>query len=557
MKIWAGALLMALTTTAAEAQSLPRLSVPDPNQILAPPAATLPSNPAAVLPGHPPASSSKEGQFRFTQVQIVGAAHVPQAAIAALFDGLKGRAVSGAELAPVLDQVNALYAKAGYPLGRAFVPAQTIKNGTLSVHVVEGYVETIAINADSEKLRTLVARLADPLTREKPLTKATLERVILLVQDIPGMSLGSKFEAMDPQTGGTRLVLDAKVQWATIELSMDNRANLPGLPLLPYAVGTFNDLLGWGDRLTVTTLLSPRQKDYAYYGMSFSSLVDDDGLMLGLDGGWAQTLDTVSLRPFDVRAHSQRLAANGAYPVIRGVEETLRLKSSLYYADAAYKLDNLALGDFAHDKNLALQLGGDYARVLTPDLGLTGNLFLTQGIASYTPEPHSRLRTIPGFTKLRGEVKFVWQPMADVLLRLSALGQYSADSLVASEAVSFGGLAYGRGFDTAEIAGNSGLGFSVQPEYRIALDGGWSISPYPLFDYAKAYNRAADLLTDGELVSAGVGARLSQDSLGSLTLELAKPLNCVPFGRDNRDWRAFVGLDLGVDSALSLIGRNP
>jgi hemolysin activation/secretion protein len=550
----AGLVAMALMTTAAHAQSLPRLSVPDPNQILAPPAATLPVNPAPSLPGHTPAAAPNEGHFRFTQVHVTGAAHVSEAQIAALFDGLKGRAVSGAELSPVLDQVNALYAKAGYPLGRAFVPAQTIKNGVLTLHMVEGYVETIAVTADSEKLRALVARLAEPVTREKPLTKAALERTILLIQDIPGITLGSKFEDMNPATGGTRLVLEAKVQWATVELSMDNRANLPDLPLLPYAVGTFNDLLGWGDRLTVTALLSPRQKDYAYYGVGFSSPVGDDGLILGLDGGWAQTLDSVSLRPFNIHAHSQRLAANGAYPVIRSKDENLNLRSSLYYEDAAYKLANSIFGDFAHDKNLALQLGGDYSRSLSPDLGIGGDLFLTQGIDGFTPEPHTRLHTIPGFTKFRGDVRLAWQPITDVLLRLSATGQYSADSLIASEAVTFGGTSYGRGFDTAEITGNNGIGFSVQPEYRIGLDSGWSVTPYPLFDYAKTYNRAVDLLPNGELVSAGVGARLSQDALGSLTVELAKPLNRAPFERGNRDWRAFVGVDLGVDSALSLIG---
>ena len=65
--------------------------------------------------------------------------------------------------------------------------------------------------------------------------------------------------------------------------------------------------------------------------------------------------------------------------------------------------------------------------------------------------------------------------------------------------------AYGRGFDTSEIAGDSGIGFSFQPEYKIALGRGFSIAPYPLFDYAKVYNRPANLEPDGELVSTGVG----------------------------------------------------
>jgi hemolysin activation/secretion protein len=213
-------------------------------------------------------------------------------------------------------------------------------------------------------------------------------------------------------------------------------------------------------------------------------------------------------------------------------------------------------GTLAHDKNLAMQLGADYARFFTPELVLNGGVRLTQGLASFTGEPHTRLHTVAGFTKLRGSLRVTWRPLDDLSVTLATTAQYSPQSLIASETLAFGGPAYGRGFDTAAISGSNGLGVTLQPEYRITLGGGWSFTPYPLLDYARTYNRKADLLPSGELISAGVGARLTRDGVGGLTLELAKPLN--PVRRTSRDpeWRGYVGLNINVDGTLSFIERN-
>jgi hemolysin activation/secretion protein len=535
----------------------PRFSVPDAGQVLRPP--PLPRNGAPSVPAmrpRPELPVSKQTRIRFNKVRVIGAGVLPPARIAALFAGLKDREIPIAALKPVLDQVDALYVNAGYPLGRALVPAQRIKGGILTVRVLEGYVDRIAVTADNARTKALVEKMAAPLLKERPLTRAALERVILLIQDVPGITLGSKFEAMNPATGGTRLRLAAKVQWATVGLSLDNRANLQSLPFQPYATTTFNDLLGWGDRISMTALLSPRQKDYAFYDLGFSRLVGRDGLTMGLEGSWAQTFDPVSLKPYQVRARSQRLAASAAYPLIRSKAETLNLQGGFYYAGSIYSLANTPVGNFAHDKNLALQLGGDYTRIFSPDLGLGGNIHLTQGIANFTNEPHTRLHTIPGFTKLSAQLRLAWQPVDNLLLKFGTMGQYSPDSLIASEEVAFGGLAYGRGFNTSEIAGDDGIGFSFQPEYTIALGGGFSVTPYPLFDYAKVHNRPGDLEPDGELVSAGFGVRLAAGDLGSTTLELDKPLNRIPFERRDKGWRVFAGFELGVDSTLSLIEQT-
>jgi hemolysin activation/secretion protein len=547
-----------LLTTAAPARAQivpPRLSVPDASHVLIPPTPSrVPTQAAPSLPQQTELPAQERGYLHFERVQMAGSKLLPDAKIAAAFDKLKGRKVPVAALKPALDRINALLADAGYPLVRAFIPAQKITDGVLTVRVIEGYVGTILVTAESERTKALIERIAAPLTKEHPLTRKTLERVILMIQDIPGITLGSKFEGTNLETGATRLVLAATVKWVTVGLNLDNRANLQSLPFQPYASATFNNLLGQGDRITMAALLSPRPDDFAFYDLGYSQMVGNDGLRLGIDGAWAQTLDAISLRPYEVRSRVTRLSADAVYPLVRGGSENINLTGGLYYAGANYRLAQI--GDLASDRNLAIQLGGNYARTVSDYLGVSGNLRLTQGLASLANEPHTRLHTIPGFTKMRAEGRLAWQALENVTLKFGATGQYSANSLIASEEVAFGGLSHGRGFNTSEISGDSGIGLSFQPEYRITLGYGFSITPYPLIDYSKVYNRRGDLQQNGELISAGVGARLTADNLASVTWELAKPLNRVPFGRRDRGWRIYAGVEIGVEGALSLIERN-
>lgn len=551
-----------LVVTPAFAQIAPRITVPDAGHVLAPPQAPRqapPQTPAPQqnlnLPG------TKVGTIRFTDVRIAGATVVDAGQIAALFAPLKNMDVSAATLKDVLDKVDALYLTAGYPLGRAYVPAQIMRGGTLIVRVVEGYVANVVVQADSDDTKELVAGIAGRLTDEKPLTSDTLQRYMLIIQGLPGITVGSKFQSMDPQTGATTLIISATVKPAMATLYMDNRANLDRLPFQPYLLGTFNNLLGQGDQIALSALLSPRQKDYAFYNLGYTQMVGTDGLSMGLNASWAQTLDSKTFSPFDVRAQTSQLGYTARYPLVMRTDEQLNLDGKVYFTHAGYDFAGIPI---AHDNFTATQIGGDYARSLSADMAIGGNLHLTQGVADMGPQPHTRGAAQVNFTKLQGETRLSYRPLEDLALNLRAIGQYGSGSLYASEEINFGGLQYGRGFDTAEITGDSGFGVTFQPEYTIpfsfsdaGLGAGWSVTPYLLVDYAKTFNTPGDGEANGELVSAGIGLRLGLSDLVTVTLEADKPLNRIPLFHNNQDPRFYFGLQFGLDRVTSLIAESP
>lgn len=558
------ALALVLTPAAALAQAAPRIIVPDAGKVLAPPTPPRDLAPQSTGTGQAlelPDTTANAAHLHFTAVRIAGAHAIDAGEIAALFDPLRNHDVGADQLRAVLDQVNALYLTHGYPLGRAYIPAQVMQGETLIVRVVEGHVGTVIVQADSDKTKAVVEAIAAHLIGETPLTSRTLQRTMLLIQDIPGITVGSRFTAMDPETGAATLTIAATIKPVTATFYLDNRSRLSGLPFTPYLIGQFNDVLGLGDQESVMALLSPRQKDYAFYNVGFSSPVGSDGLSLGASASWAQALDTQTLAPYDVRSQTSQLGLTARYPVIRSTDETLNADAKLYHTHAAYGVLGITL---ARDNYQALQLGGDYVRAFSPTLGLGGNLHLVQGLGAGGNGPNTRANVRDDFTKLQGEARLVYQPMDHVTLIWRATAQYATASLFASEQISFGGLQYGRGFNSAEIAGDSGLGFSFQPEYTLPFDLGgdgwgknWSVTPYLFADYAKAYNRPGNGLPDGELVSAGGGLRLGVSSLMTLTLEADKPLNRAPLYQKTSAARVYVGFELGVDQATALIAGNP
>lgn len=550
------AALSAITAPACAQALPPRLAVPDAGQVLQPPL-RVPGlkAPAPAAPSAPDLPSAVK--MRFTNVHIEGAHAVPVRVLIAPFAHLQDRDVTTTELKAALDKVNALYAEAGFPLGRAFIPAQRMKGGTLVVKVVEGYVGSIHVAAEDAATKALVEQYANVLLTEKPLTKQTLERVILLIQDLPGVTLGSQFTSLDPATGAAHLELNASLRSVTVGITLDNRSGFGNLPVQPYAVATLNNALGIGDQFILTALLSPKPSEYGFYSLQSSAAIGSDGLRGGLDASYAQALDDVSLRPFSVKARTTQLAAKVRYPLIKATDESLTTQTRLYYTNARYSLayGNLS-GVLAHDGVVAGELSAEYGRSFTPDFGIGGSVKLVQGLSSTAGEPHTRLKTVPGFTRLRAEARATWKPLTDVTLKLSALAQVSPNSLVASEEVAFGGLAYGRGFQPAEITGDKGIGLSLQPEYRVAISEQWSVTPYLLADYAKVWNKRGDLQGASELVSAGGGVRLGFTQLGELTLELAKPLNKRPLDRADKSVRFYAGFEVGLDKVASLIAGS-
>jgi hemolysin activation/secretion protein len=92
-----------------------------------------------------------------------------------------------------------------------------------------------------------------------------------------------------------------------------------------------------------------------------------------------------------------------------------------------------------------------------------------------------------------------------------ASGQYSGDTLVASDLFAIGGYGSVRGFQPAEETGESGLQVSVELDQEVFQAQGWGVSVGPWFDGGWVWNKVPGAAVDDALYSVGAGAELHTD----------------------------------------------
>ena len=96
------------------------------------------------------------------------------------------------------------YRADGYVL--TTVSAKLEANGRLRFVVTEGRIASVKLDGDIGPAGTQVLRFLNRLTEQQPIDSVTLERYLLLAQDVPGGSLRAVLEPSSDQPGALNLI---------------------------------------------------------------------------------------------------------------------------------------------------------------------------------------------------------------------------------------------------------------------------------------------------------------------------------------------------------------
>jgi hemolysin activation/secretion protein len=478
----------------------------------------------------------------FDRVHVIGATAIPERVISAPFTPLFGRRATLAELRAALDQVNRLYATSGFALSRAFIPAQAVQDGALTVRVVEGYIGEIRIEAETEARRQLVLRFGDDVLTERPLRTSTLQRYLLTLRDVPGLTAGSKIVSFDVNSGAAVLAISADLRPFSASTSIDHRAKTEGLPFQLFVGATLNNPLGSGDQFSLITLATDDPSENNFLQGSYTAMIGDSGARVLASASTARLHADEAVPGFTLVSSSRRYAANFSYPLIRSVQESLNAVVGTYYASSDHEYSGVRL---LEDELLAAVVEAQYSRRLGEDWATNVVLRLTQGLDLFgigeTQLPHTRAGTTTDFTKLRATASLSFRATERLSFILTSDAQYSPVSLLSAEEITFGGSRFGRGYDQAEIGGDRGYAVSLQSQYRVPISESklWSLMPYVFADYAQAFNTPSSGPESADLFSTGLGTWISRGQSVSVGLEADKPLTRIPRLEGDKDWRYY------------------
>ena len=230
----------------------------------------------------PDVTADTKPLFVLRAISIAGASALPRDALAASYRPYLGKMVSQADLAAIAQAISDCYRAAGLHLSRAIVPPQDIEEGRIRIQVIEGSITEVELHGDGAE-QFGVRPMFNPVLAEHPSRLATLERQLLLVNNLPGVRIvDSSLEEIGGTTGRFRIVVQLKTWHIYTYAGLDNLGSSTVGPWQTYATAAYNSLLRPGDTLAVnlsTIANDPRQLGFGR--VSYDTPVGVDGVRVG------------------------------------------------------------------------------------------------------------------------------------------------------------------------------------------------------------------------------------------------------------------------------------
>lgn len=437
-----------------------------------------------------------------------------------------GREISGSDIFALAQALTVQYRNDGYFLSLVIVPPQSLADGTLTLRAIEGYVASVQIEGDP-RLRPQLEAIAAQIQASRPLTAQALERYLLIANDFPGVRLRSVLSPSQT-VGAADLTLIASVKDVEGFVSIDNYGTRYLGPNQATLGVTANQLLGVNDQWRFVGAGTGNTQMF-FAQLSYSQVLNAQGLTLGLSASQARTQPGDTLRAFDVRGYSDAAALTLSSPWLRTRNHSLLARATYDHVDIRSDILGAHVSD---DKIRALRTGLTW-RLLDAldgqnnlDVDFSRGLGGTQGGDALK----SRVGADGHFSKLTFDYTR-YQPLGGRWgISTGLAGQWTADTpLLSSEQFALGGRRYGRAYEAAELVGDRGLALRLEPRYAVPL-GGSDLRSYHLFSFydigevSKVGNQSASTPVSQSLASAGLGTRLFMAGPATAQFEAAWPL---------------------------------
>jgi hemolysin activation/secretion protein len=486
--------------------------------------------------------------FLLQRMVIKGSTIYGKQKFSRLFRKYLHRRVNLQQVYIIAQKITNMYRTDGYILSKAVVPPQKIEDGVVRIDVIEGFVDRVAIQGQVLGPRRLLNKYRKALLKSRPLKATDLERYLLLMDDLPGVSVKSVLTPSKFKQGATNLTLILTNKRYDASFGADSRGTKFNGPIQINAGISSNALLKNYERIGVQSVVTSNTNELKFFSGFYEQPISSEGTKLFLSGSFSDSEPGSELESFEVKGESKTFKLKITHPFIRSRSENLN--GFIGYTNRDSETEILGKLD-SEDRLRIFNLGASYDFVD----GYQGvNLFsfnLSKGFDIFDAtetgsEKLTRSKGHSDFTKLTGAALRL-QQLAPSWMLLGALSwQYSFEKLLASEEFGVGGAQFGRAYDSSEITGDQGLAFKLElqkafkPKKKYLSD----LQAYTFFDYGKVWNRfeTATGSRSDDLFSAGLGIRFNITDVISGYVEFNKPLDQKVSSEGNTDGRAFFSL---------------
>ncbi len=487
------------------------------------------------------------------EVTLEGLTAYAEAELRPIYADRLGREITLADVFAIAAEITARYRDDGFVLSRALVPAQTIDNGAVRITVVEGFIGTVTVDdpdGGDDRTRRLIDGFGRRIQAAVPLDIATLERYLLLANDLPGVTAEGVLTPAADQRGASDLIIAVTRDRYDGFVNADNRGSkFVGRTRLQGGV-TANGALGFAERTGARLMITNDTDELRFAELLHEQPVGTNGLTLGVRGTVTRSEPGASLTDLNIENETEAVELIASFPLLRSRRRNLLLDGEFFYYNA--KSDVLG-GTLSDDRTRAVRVGATFDTIdsVLFDVGVNIlRLELSQGLnilgARETGSPSlSRAAGRSDFTKLNFESSRLQSLSPRFNLLFAAAGQYAADPLLAVEEFCLGGRTFGRAYDACEVAGDHGLAGRAELQFTPPTPQE-RLQPqlFAYYDIGAVWNRDSGAGTPARqsLASTGLGLRLNLGEHLSAELEVAQPLTRNVASEGDNDPRFFFDL---------------
>ncbi|HEX7046015.1 MAG TPA: ShlB/FhaC/HecB family hemolysin secretion/activation protein [Gammaproteobacteria bacterium] len=494
-----------------------------------PPEAPLPTEPAPEMQrmqtAPPPAPLGPEIDVR--EFLLNGNKAISNERLMAELTPWIGRPLTLNDIFAAADALTALYREQGYALAQVTVPAQKISDGVVELQIIEGRIGAIAVTGNESYDGEFLKRRLTALTPGRIYTEAGMERGVLLLNDLPGLTARAVISPGE-EFGTSDILFHLKEDPAQFSASLDNygREELGEFRLL--ADGQFNNLAGIGDELYVAIIYS--ENGLLKYGnVTYGVPTGSNGSRLRATVNRADyEVGGEVFEDLGIAGDNTTYRVDWSYPFLRSRERNMIFTAAVQRFETESLIEGIAIPQNATELDL-LELGFFMNGLTSADHSWSASAILT-GNGKSNGDTIAEARTDAQQAKIRLDGSYSVPFGNNWLIQSRATYVYSADPLTDSQKFSLGGPYSVRGYAPAELRGDEGAFLSLEVR-KYFFAGGYPIAGSVFIDGGTASNHAfddtpANTDLEGELASAGVGLLFSPDA-GSMsgTLILATPID--------------------------------
>lgn len=471
------------------------------------------------------AAFSFEGNTHFSREQLLPVVAAYQ-----------GKSLTLGGLREAAGKVKVFYRSNGYFLAQAFIPDQDVKSGNIKILVVEGKIGKVTPKmAAAARLRESVARnLLSALPPGTPITESTIEKPLLLLNDLPGMRVKS---TLKPGAGLGEADLDVEVsddgRRLTGSVELDNWGNRnTGKMRLS---GTINgqNLSGYGDLLSLRALLA-EDGGTTLGRLSYTLPVGPLGTKITASySDLAYTLGE-SFAYLNADGTGQVYSLLAQHPIIRSRNQNVFFVLGLDRKDLTDNTTNGASVEKRRVQDVRVGLLGDFRDDLAGGALNTFSAYVIGGdldIRSATPlsidQSTSGYKTNGNFAKFNFAYQRLQRITDQTSLLVATSGQFASKNLSPAEQFSLGGPSGVRAHPVGEGAGDDAMMLTLEARHTlpgVRLAGTpLQLSVFADVGHSKVHHNplSSDTNNTHNLQGYGVGVNISKQGDYLLRLDWA------------------------------------